>query len=215
MTCDKCNYVRQENEITSFKCSICHDIHLCGPGICDSTAYNTDYTNICTKTGLCFEQKVCDSMVDTNRGVTNTLDQKYFHKIKRDQQIKNSILDRCFVDSLFSELNFYRKLNPNKRIDLLNQILALWKEFIVEANRKNIYVHRKDKRCFLVAIMFGMRTGISCSTGYVVFPHDEIELNKLNKKKNYRKFFVSDVRLGCKLIMGIFKNHEVLSPIRL
>lgn len=213
MSCQRCQYVRRDDKTLEFTCTICGDVHLCGPDVCNSTVYNTDYTNICNLTGMCFEQRMCDNIIDSNRGISNTVDQQYFHKIKRNQQIKNSMLEREFVHDLFAELDYYNELGSQKRIELLNKILYLWKIFISEANKKAIYVHRKDKRCFVVAIMFGLPTGISCSMGYVVLPHKNIKLGKLNKKKNYSKFNVSDVRQGQKLIMQIFDSFKITTPI--
>lgn len=215
MSCDKCQYIRESEEAFVFKCTVCDNIHVCGQGVCDHTAYNTDYTNMCTLTGMCFEQRMCDNIIDTNRGITNTLDQKYFHRVKRDQQIKNSIIEREFVHGMFDELDFYRQLVPNKRIELLNKVLILWRTFVDQAQKKGVYVHRKDKRCFVVAIMFGITTGISCSNGYIVEPHSHIKLGKLNKKKHYDKFRVSDIRQGQKLIMCMFDNCEIREPIKI
>lgn len=215
MNCTKCQYVRVSDGNFLFKCKLCDNEHQCGPGTCDSTAYNTDYTNICTLTGMCFEQRMCDSIIDTNRGITNTLDQRYFHRVKRDQQIKNSIIEREFVHEMFDELDFYKELESHKRINLLNKILELWRTFVEQAHNKGVYIHRKDKRCFVVAIMFGLTTGISCSNGYVVEPHSHIKIGKLNKKKSYGKFKVSDIRDGQKLIMRMFDNFQVVEPVKI
>lgn len=215
MTCETCQFARVSQDNFLFKCTICAAEHVCGPGVCDATAYNTDYTNICTLTGMCFEQRMCDSVIDTNRGITNTIDQKYFHRVKRDQQIKNSIIEREFINEMFEELDFYRELDSQKRIELLNKVLTLWRSFVQQAHNKDVYIHRKDKRCFIVAIMFGLTSGISCSNGYVVEPHSNIKLGKLNKKKSYNKFKVSDIRDGQKLIMRMFDNCDIPEPIKI
>jgi hypothetical protein len=214
MECENCVFKLTDTNHT-FQCKFCNKLHECGVNVCDHTIFNTDHTKICTITGLCFNQRLCDTNIDTNRGVSNIVDIDYQHKIKRNQQVKNSSMKRSYVRKLFEKLDYFNEFEQKTKVRLINSVTKLWLEFIVAAENKGIYIHRKDKRCFVVAIMFGITTGISSSSGFVVNPHENIKINKLNKKRDYNSFKVSDIRAGQKLIKFVFENNEITNSIKL
>lgn len=210
----KCSFQRKRGDI--FECEICHQVHECGSDKCVHLFYNADHTQVCALTGLCYEQRMCETIIDMSRGgIANVGSQAYYHRAKRNQQVKNSTLGSNFTVKLLHHMDFYRAMSDRDKTNLLNKIMQLWKEFISRAKTKGIYIHRKDRRCFVVAIMFGIQAGIACTCGFVVYPHSEIKIPKINKKKTYTQFNVSDVRGGQRLIKKVFDGHRVVNPLKL
>ncbi len=191
-----------------YMCRICQAEHICGQDTCDHLFFNSDYTSVCSLTGRCFQQRHCDAIIDTEKGLTNTDVPSYQPRGKRDQQVKNRSMDHSFIAKLISRMELNTNLTSNRMANTSNKIINLWMEFIKCAIQKNIYIHRKDRRCFVVAIMFSLHSGICSPAGYVVKRHPEFELFKLNKKKSYGCFKVSDIRYGQKLIMKVFQTHR-------
>jgi len=195
-----------------FECKNCKLVHECGDN-CDSKFYNQDFTLVCRKSGLCFQQKVCDAYIDVSRGIANTNDINYVHRKKRDQQIKNSVINFSFVYKVYNEMLFFSKLGPKVKNQLISQVTNMWKLFIKISNDKKMYIHRKSKRCFIISILFHLEHGMSSNLGSIVNPHSHIQIPKLNKKKNYKLFNVSDVRSGTRLIQTTFLNSRIEKPI--
>ena len=164
---------------------------------------------------MCFEQRICSDMIDSSRGIANQIDNEYFHRIKLDQQVKNSKLDIKFVATLLNEMDFDTSLTKPMASQLIAKTFRLWDEFILCAKLKGVYIHRKDSQCFVVAIVFSLESGISSTNGAVVFPHPGMSIKKLNKKKEYKAFKVSNIRDGQRQIMSVFEGHAVKNPILL
>lgn len=211
--CSRCVF-RQVNEAV-FTCKVCEKRHHCGSEVCDSLYYNDDHTIVCGLTGLCFGQRVCDTNVDASRGIANAPDVGYTHRVKRSQQSKNSRIDVSFVTQICDKVDYYHRLTDRQKRDLLNKILRLWAEFVDLASANGMYIHRKDSRCFIAAILFGINEGLSCASGYIVKPHSFIQIERLNKKQDYVAFKVSDIRAGQKLIKTVFDNHGTIQPLTL
>jgi hypothetical protein len=88
--------------------------------------------------------------------------------------------------------------------------MNLWTYFVTNINKKKEYVHRKDKRCFVVAIVMSLRKGIMTDgENFIIRPHDHIASDKLNKKSEYEEFSVSDIRYGQTLIKRVFNGVRV------
>ena len=162
---------------------------------------------------MCFEQRLCDTFIDSSRGVFNIVDQPYSHKVKRNQQVKNSSLDIAFVSDLLNEIDYFELMDYNLRVRLISDIMGLWDIFVNLSGERSTYIHRKDKRCFVVAIMFAIPTGLSCLGGVVVCRHPFVKIKRLNKKRDYKAFKVSDIRDGQKMIKLVFDKHVIEKPL--
>jgi len=199
--------------VDMYRCRICHKKHHCGLERCEHLFFNSDYTTVCKLTGRCFQQRHCDTIIDIEKGLTNMQVPMYHPKIKRDQQVKNRTMDHGFISDLITKMEFNQKMSGWWMSQTTGKIISLWGEFVRCAIQKNIYIHRKDRRCFVVAIMFSLHSGICSPAGYVVKQHPEFALYKLNKKKSYGCFKVSDIRYGQKLIMNVFRSHKPVNAL--
>jgi hypothetical protein len=202
-----CKYELKSDNL--FICKECGSQHQCGADECDFLFYNRDQTQVCGLTGLCFNQRVCETYVDSQKGIQGD-DPVYIKKSKRDQQIKNRSLDYGYVMKLLKSINTIVILNDKQLTELCSKILELWQEFVICTKEKNSYTHRKDKRCFVIATAMSLNTGICSNVGqFIVHKHPNIIVNKLNKKSKYATFKVSDIRGGSNLIENVFKNVRI------
>lgn len=206
-----CSYkpVRDHNDL--FVCSVCKSVHKCGDGVCDNLQYNSDYTKVCSLTGLCFDQRICDTYVDSKRPL-DCEDPVYIKRVKRDQQIKNKVLDRRQIIKIIECASSIVHIDKSKHDILCAKIMNLWDYFVANITDKREYVHRKDKRCFVVAIVMSLKKGIMTDDDkFIVMPHSSIKSEKLNKKSEYSEFCVSDIRYGQTLIKRVF-NGVAIDP---
>ena len=187
----------------------CAKVHKCNETECEFLQYNSDYTKVCTLTGLCFDQRICENYVDTKRAM-NTEDPRYVKRVKRDQQIKNKVLKRQQIYKIIECASSIIHIDKTKYDTLCDKILILWDQFVLNITDKHEYVHRKDKRCFVVAIIMSLRKGIMTDDErFIVMPHSNIKSEKLNKKSEYNEFCVSDIRYGQTLIKRIFTGATI------
>lgn len=207
-----CDFVSYKDMV--FICSTCGLRHQCGSDVCEHLFFNEDFTSVCRLTGLCFEQRQCEAYIDTEKGLANIEVPTYHPRVKRDQQVKNRTMEYAFILQLIVKMEFMTQLSAPQVRNLVNKIADLWAEFVDCAREKGMYIHRKDKRCFVVAILFSLNSGICSSGGQVVMAHPQFELLKLNKKKSYGCFKVSDIRYGQKLIMKVFDGHMTANVVR-
>ena len=212
---ENCNFKLIDKEKKIFKCFFCRNIHNCGEN-CTDTIYNKDFTKICKITGLCFHQKYCDSkFISPNYKEDDYI---YIHKIKKNQQIKNSILKINLIENIFGELNYYKNFSTQVKINFHNDILKLWNEFVSISEEKKIYIKRCNKRIFLVAVMFSITKGLKNSpSSIIIHAHPFILIDKkfFNKKRKYKYFNVSDIRLGQILLQEIFSKIIVKNPLKI
>lgn len=203
----QCKYKLKDKEL--FVCVECGNTHQCGIDDCDYLFYNHDHTQVCGLTGICFHQRVCETFVDPQNGIQGD-DPVYIKKIKRDQQIKNRSMDYGYVFKLLTSIRDIVLLS-DKQIQLLcTQIIELWQAFVMCTKDKNKYTHRKDKRCFVIAIAMSLNAGICSNVGqFIVNKHPDIIIRKLNKKSKYSTFKVSDIRGGSNLIEKVFYNVSI------
>lgn len=204
-----CSYQLKSNDF--FVCSNeqCTNTHQCGVDTCEYLFYNRDQTQVCGITGLCFNQRLCETYIDSQKGIQGD-DPVYIKKLKRDQQIKNRSLDYGYVLTLLKSISSIVVLDENEILSLCSQIVELWQVFVICTKEKNNYTHRKDKRCFVIAITMSLNTGICSNVGqYIIKKHPNIRINKLNKKSKYQTFKVSDIRGGTNLIINVFKNVTI------
>lgn len=202
-----CNYQLKANNM--FICEECGNSHQCGSEECEYLFYNRDHTQVCGLTGLCFHQRICETYVDSNGGLSGD-DPVYLKKIKRDQQIKNRSMDYVYVMSLLNSIREIVLLSDSEINKLCSQIVELWQVFVMCTKDKNKYTHRKDKRCFVIAIAMSLTAGICSNIGqFIVHKHPNIEVKKLNKKSKYSTFKVSDIRGGSNLIEKVFYNVHI------
>jgi hypothetical protein len=210
--CD-CDYMPVKDKPFSFICFLCKRIHECGALECQSLFYNSDFTKVCTITGLCFEQRICETYVDPNKSL-NSPDEMYIRRTKRDQQIKNRGLERNQVMRIIKCASVIVKLSEAQNNSLCIKILALWDQFVINITKRKEYVHRKDRRCFVVAIVMSLKKGImNDDRKFIVLPHTGINIKKLNKKSDYTEFNVSDIRYGQTLIKRVFSGTSIDIPL--
>lgn len=207
-----CKFKPIRDKPMMFMCLDCKKIHQCGEATCKYLHYNSDYTNVCTLTGLCFEQRICETFIDTSKPM-NGEDPIYVKRPKRDQQIKNKYLDRNQILKIVKCASSIVELTPPQIEMLCSKIMDLWTQFVVSMDKMESkngvkkYVHRKDKRCFVVAIVMSLEHGIMIDGDkFVVNPHKNIKCAKLNKKSEYPEFEVSDIRYGQTLIKRTFNG---------
>lgn len=209
----KCIY--DEKKKNHFVCTGCSNKHICGDKHCDQLSYNTNQTRVCQITGICFGQRLCEEYSSSRNGIQHSDDPVYKHKLKRNQQIKNSILKRVYVTEMVDSIETIPKLSPETKKHLIKQILALWETYKQRASSRLIEIQRNDQRCFIVAIMFSLHKGL-CSYSsklYIITPHENLTTRVINKKKSYSKFNVSDITDGQKKIKRVFEDFELKSPI--
>ena len=231
-TTHACKYKPVRDKPMLYMCLECKNIHKCGVVDCENLHYNSDYTRVCTLTGLCFEQRICETFVDATKPM-NGDDPIYIKRPKRDQQIKNKHLDRNQIIRIVECASSIVELTPLQINVLCAKIMDLWTQFVNCMNTPNpnkkatkSYVHRKDKRCFVIAIIMSLEDGIMIEGDkFVVTPHEGIKCAKLNKKSEYPEFEVSDIRYGQTLIKRVFNGtdfdsrysvyiHSLSSPAR-
>lgn len=202
-----CNFQLESENL--FICKECGNTHQCGAEACEYLFYNHDHTQVCGITGLCFHQRVCETYVNSHTGIQGA-DPVYLKKLKRDQQIKNRSIDFNFVIKLLLSINTIVELNTKQIENLASQIIGLWQIFVMSTRDKTIYMHRKDKRCFVIAIAMSLNTGICSNIGqFILHKHPHVTVNKLNKKSKYTTFKVSDIRGGTNLIEKVFYNVKI------
>lgn len=204
-----CQFKLKSNNIFICEETDCNIIHQCGADECESLFYNSDQTQVCGVTGLCFNQRVCETYIDSQKGIRGD-DPIYIRRLKRDQQIKNRSLDYSYTMKLLHSIDAIVVLSDKEKIALCSNILRLWQAFVMCSKEKNSYTHRKDKRCFVIAIAMSLHTGICSNIGqYIVHKHPMVCVNKLNKKSKYETFKVADIRGGTNLIVNVFKNIKL------
>ena len=181
---------------------------MCGAEECKDLFYNSDYTSVCKLTGACFGQRLCDTYIDCEKGINNTIDVPFYPKIKKDQQLRNKKVDHNTVRGILTKMNNADFFKNKVLYCATNQICSLWKHLVNLLTIDNVYCHRKDLHCFVVAIVFSLRNGLKSTKGPVVVKHPTFRLPKLNKKKNYKVFEIKMIRYGVRLIKNIFKKHE-------
>lgn len=206
LTCERCSFKPVRNRTLLFACTVCDALHACGDTKCENLFYNSDFTQVCSITGICFNQRICDTFATTQKIVSGK-DPVYFKRVKRDQQIKNKVLDRKQVAKIIKCASVIVHLNDMQHTVLCAKILDLWTQFVNSITIKREYVHRKDKRCFVVAIIMSLKEGIMTDDqNFIVSPHTHIKSEKLNKKSDYTEFCVSDIRYGQTLIKRVFNG---------
>jgi hypothetical protein len=179
--------------------------------VCDSLFYNSDFTQVCSLTGLCFNQRICEAYATTQNIIAGE-DPVFIKKIKRDQQIKNKVLDRKQVNDIIKCASIIVSFDDIQNGILCRKIMELWSKFVEHITSKQEYVHRKDKRCFVVAIIMSLKEGIMTDDEqFIVSPHGHMKIEKLNKKSSYTHFYVSDIRYGQTLIKRVFSGM-VMDP---
>lgn len=211
MSDHKCKLIEIGKNI--FSCSTCGYVHHCGPYLCDNIIFNADQTKVCKITGICFDQKLCESMSDVNTCLSN-VEPTYEKKIKKDQQVKNRSLNTESINYYIRSVIEKGTITISQKIKLIHSILKLWDAFVNIVKVNNIYTHRKDKRCFVISLLYSLKTGFKLPTGeYIVMPSPNVVLAKINKKNNYRMFRVTDIRYGQKLIRKVFSMRSIRSPL--
>lgn len=203
-----CNHIFDIKNNNVFHCKNCGIVHECSKK-CDYLIFNKDKTRICSITGLCYEQKMCD--VNSSN---NDVDEEYHPKIKKNQQIKNSFLNsKKIIDILKNDI--FPDCEAKTMYKIENQIQRLWDEYINCCREKQCYIHRKDSISFVVGILFSMKNGMKSSNneGYIILPHSKFQPGELNKKKKYKNFEVSNITYGIRKIKQAFENYNVENKI--
>lgn len=205
----KCNFIQKSKDI--YICSICSTTHTCG-SLCDSLQYNKDYTNVCQKTGICYEQKLCDEFYDANRNIIHTFDTDFENKTnKASQSHSMRKISLSFIETELKKLIPFIKISEQQQNSLTEQLYLLWSDIV----KTRPSLRRKDKRCFIVAIVFNLYKGIETSSGIVVHKHLFLHPPVFNKRTKGRVFDVSDIRTGQLFIRKVYSDRECPFPIDL
>jgi hypothetical protein len=158
---------------------------------------------------------MCETIIDPTRDLSGN-DPVYNKKVKKDQQIKNRNIKVQYVTNLIEDIGAITNFETKQLSSLGKQIVDLWHEFVQKSIKKKKYTHRKDKRCFIVSITMSMRTGIKNNKNqFIVWPHEDVAIKKLNKKSKYKNFLVSDIRYGLNLIKKVFQDESIENSINL
>lgn len=174
---------------------------------CTHLYYNSDHVRVCSLSGRCFGRKICDSF---GQNVHLDNDPLYFGPVKRDQQIKNRDLTHEYIASIIAAVRPIVDMNPHSSRMISGRITRLWNLFVHKTREAGRYTHRKDKRCFVIAILTSLRDGLSVPCGSVIVePHSFIEVQRVNKKCKHDDFKISDIRYGINLIKSAFKDTKV------
>ena len=175
---------------------------LCTETTCTHITYNNEATKVCSKYGICFGQKLCDTQ-------QHIKEHMFTVAMKRDQQIGNKKICKSQIQT------WVRSLLVNAiddHIDLLTeQINRLWLEIVDISNKTGIVVHRRFRRCVATAVISSLNTGLSTRTGPVVSIHscEDFKMIKFNKRtsKLSSDIFISDIRSGQRILKMIFDDH--------
>lgn len=207
-----------DSDTNVFTCSVCDGEHVCVEGKCDYVIYNREQTSVCTLTGLCHGPRLCEKYAGSGGvGMISVSDPFYVPRGKRCQQINNRILKRESIWNLVNSKDIILEpdLSDAVKQKLLWQISELWFLLVSRVKKTNGSLHRKDRRTFVVSILFSLRDGMCCteSTQFLVKPHPAVRLNVLNKKRKYKHFGVSDIRCGQNLIRRVFMGQTSIGTM--
>ena len=173
--------------------------------------YNDEHMLVCKISGRVFKRRLCDEYIDSQRGICNSDIQTYTHAQKRNQQVKNRKIEFKEVMNIINDIDFLSKYSVETIRDFCNQILDLWKIFIEEIKKYDFYVHRNARRCFVVSIIYNLKSGLHTLSGCVIESHPNINVTNLNKKKNYKFFKIRDIRYGENIIKKVLEKRAVNS----
>ena len=173
--------------------------------------YNNEHLLVCKITGRVFKRRVCDEFIDSNRGICNSDIRNYAHAQKRNQQIKNRKIEFREVMNIINDIDFLSKYSGEIIRDFCTQILDLWKIFIQEIEKYDFYVHRNARRCFVVSIIYNLKSGLHTLSGCVIKAHPNINVTNLNKKKSYKFFKIRDIRYGNNIIKKVLEKRSVIA----
>ena len=184
---------------------------LCTESTCTHIILNDEATKVCSKYGVCFGQKLCDTQQQSKDHIITT-------NMKRDQQIGNKKLSKVQIQTWVRSLLVHATLDAH--IDVLTeQINRLWIEIVEISNKTGIVVHRRYRRCVATAVIGSLNTGLSTRTGPVIAIHSGkifkmIRFNKRHTKLS-SEIFVSDIRSGQRVLKMIFDDHICNNVIKI
>ena len=188
-------------------CSNCGKTHRCVGRNCPFVKLNVNNELVCTLTGCCVGTLLCDkffksSMSDFKNGCS------FYKQQKRDQQIQNCCITERFALKVIQAIPFTQGHSPALTAELVRDILSLWHSFSGIVLNGQIYMHRKDRRCFVVAVCFSLERGLRNNNGAIlVYPHGAIfSVAAANKKLANSEFRVGDIRYGVKLLRRVFHD---------
>jgi len=188
---------------------------MCTETTCQHIVYNADSTRVCSKYGICFGQKLCDSITQPQTGSVNTKEHTFVHVLKRDQQIGNKKIIKAQIMTWVRALIV--DVTDRFVTDLTEKIHRLWVEIVEIATRTGLVIHRRYRRCVAVAIISSLGTGLSTRTGMVIEPHGEnnIQIVRFNKRtsKLASDINISDIRAGQRILKMIFDDHKCVNVV--
>lgn len=214
MVCEVCDFKKVKPDV--YQCTKCKYNHLCCANSCDSLFYNSNHTKVCSLTGACYGQRICEEYTSAqSASLTSNIDPEYKKKQKRKQQVKNSQLKLDYVVKMVDAIELEPKLTFNQKNNLIQQIVSLWGKYKSCAKEKQKEIQRMDQRCFIVAIMFSLNKGLCSysSKSYIIVPHNSYKTKEINKKKTYKNFKVSDITEGTKRLKFVFEDQKIEKPI--
>jgi len=167
---------------------------------------------------LVFGQRICEDF-GTSLGVlvrTNP-DPVYALQGRKTQHLKNSTMPEGFVMKMILSNRLIPVMSDTQKFELTQQILRLWEQFKTSCFAKQRDIQRKDRRCFVVGVLFSLHKGLCSydSKEYIIMPHTQFVTRVINKKKNYVSFKVSDITEGQKIIKEVFSGFNATSPLTL
>lgn len=193
----------------------------CTEESCTHIVYNQDATRVCSLSGLCFGQKLCDRFASSSCsggmsgiGTVNSAETLFIHENKRDQQIGNKVLPEAqisnWVSSLVGDESFVKILSK--------QIKLLWDEIVQISVEEGIVIRRNYRRCVTVAVVVSLGSGMSARSGIIVHAHDKrIGGVAYNKRTPLiaQNIGISDMRAGQRILKTIFDKVKCKSVIKL
>lgn len=206
-----CEHFWNKSKNGHFQCTECKAHHCC-----DDTCeryYNSDRSLVCPVTGSCSETLIADNYQSNFSILTESSMCNFENKVKSSQQTKNKVLNPDLITKILNNIVVLKKLGVLPVIQLTNQILALWRSYVTCTD---IYTHRKDRKCFIIAIIFSLRSGLlNNKKKFIVHKHQFVEISTINKKKTYKFFKVNEIRYGIKLLQKGFKDVDFFQGVNI
>ena len=193
----------------------------CTEETCIHIVYNQDATRVCSLSGLCFGQKLCDRIAHSNCsggmssvGTVNTAESLFIQDTKRDQQIGNKVLCDSqiadWVSSLIGDGMFVKILSK--------KIKMLWDELVQISVSEGVVIRRNYRRCVTVAVVVSLASGMSARSGIIVHAHgNKIGGVAYNKRTPLlaEKIGISDMRVGQRILKTVFDKIVCKNIIKL
>ena len=191
---------------------------------CTHIVYNQDATRVCSLSGLCFGQKLCDRFAIgscsggmSGIGTVNTTESIFIHENKRDQQIGNKVLTEIQIVNWVSSLIGSGEKESFVRL-LSKRIKLLWDEVVRISEQESILIRRNYRRCVTVAVVVSLKEGMSARSGVIVHAHGNTIGGVAYNKRTpclAKNIGISDMRAGQRILKTVFDTIKCKCIIKL